>query len=228
MSSLLTSSRGPSHRCRVRAGDTIEFAAYAVRGSLAWALRWTPLLVWFCATVVLMAALAVGHQFSLAALDRRGAQLSAGLAQILPEASGWTAIHVLYSECRCSQRIVDHLRASERPADLHELVMLVGDDREQALASGLTARGFTVASLSPDQLASRFGIEGAPTFALVDPTRTVRYLGGYTLRQQGPDIRDRAIVRAIRAGDDVADLPVFGCAVSRRLRAFFDPFSVRR
>jgi hypothetical protein len=185
-------------------------------------------LIWFCATVVLMAALAVGHQFSLAALDRGGARLSAGFTEILPDASGWTAIHVLYGGCRCSQRIVDHLLASPRPADLHELVMLVGADRDQAIAGGLAARGFSVAWLSPDQLASRFGIEGAPTFALVDPTRTVRYLGGYTLRQQGPDIRDLAIVRAIRAGDDVADLPVFGCAVSRRLRAFFDPFSVRR
>lgn len=191
-------------------------------------LRWTPLTLWFCAMVVLMATLAISHEFSLAALDRRDARLSAGLAGIMPDAHGWTSVHVLYSECRCSQRIFAHLRASQRPAHLREIVLLVTADRDQALAAGLSARGFTVVSLAPEQLAARFGIESAPTFALVDPAGSVRYLGGYTLRQQGPDIRDLAIVRKIRAGQEVSDLPVFGCAVSRRLKAFFEPFAIRR
>jgi hypothetical protein len=190
--------------------------------------RWTPLTIWFSGIVVLMAALAIGHQYALAPLDRRDARLSAGLAQLLSDARGWAAIHVLYTECRCSQRIFAHLRTSRRPADLHELVLLVGDDRDRAIATPLAARGFELVSVAAETLAARFGIEGAPTFVLVDPARSVRYLGGYTRRQQGPDIRDLAIVRQVRQGDELPDLPVFGCAVSQRLKAVFDPFAIRR
>lgn len=203
--------------------------ACAVRGSLGFVGRWTPLALWFCGILVLMAGLAIGHWFSLAPLDRGNSRLAAGLAELLPAGRGrWASIHVLYAECRCSQRIFEHLRASDRPRDLHEIVLLVGDDRDRAIATRLAERGFEVVSIAAETLAARFGIEGAPTFVLIDPERTVRYIGGYTLRQQGPDIRDLAIVREIRHGDDVADLPVFGCAVSQRLKAVFDPFAIKR
>jgi hypothetical protein len=186
-------------------------------------------MIWFCGIVVLMAALAIGHLFSLAPLGRRDSRLAAGLAELLPnQRGGWASIHVLYAECRCSQRIFEHLRASERPTDLREVVLLVGADRGQPIATQLVERGFEVVSIAAEALDARFGIEGAPTFVLVDPARTVRYIGGYTIRQQGPDIRDLAIVREIRQGDEVADLPVFGCAVSQRLRAIFNPFAIRR
>ena len=251
MRSLLTTSRDPFHGCRVTDGTARGVTAYALRGALGFVGRWTPLTIWFCGIVVLMAGLAIGHWFSLAPLDRRDSRLAAGLAALLPdERGGWAAIHVLYTECRCSQRIVEHLRTSQRPPDLHEVVLLVGvearasarerteeargsererkDDRERALASSLAERGFEVVSIGAEMLDARFGIEGAPTFVLVDPARRVRYSGGYTIRQQGPDIRDLAIVREIRQGDEVADLPVFGCAVSERLKAVFDPFAIRR
>lgn len=203
--------------------------ASALRGTLGFVGRWTPLTIWFCGIVVLMAGLALGHWFSLAPLDRRGARLAAGLAELLPAGrGGWASIHVLYAQCRCSQRIVEHLRTSDRPRELHEVVLLVGEDRDHAIASRLAEPGFEVVSIAAETLAARFGIEGAPTFVLVDPARSVRYIGGYTIRQQGPDIRDLAIVREIRHGDRVADLPVFGCAVSQRLKAVFDPFAMRR
>jgi hypothetical protein len=190
--------------------------------------RWTAIMLWFCGIVVLMSALAISHWFSLPRLARRDSRLAAGLAELLPnDRGGWASIHVLYTECRCSRRIFEHLRTSDRPRDLHEIVLLVGDDHD-AIATQLSQRGFQVVSIPAEKLDARFGIEGAPTFVLVDPARDVRYSGGYTTRQQGPNIRDLAIVNEIRHGDEVADLPVFGCAISERLKAVFDPFATRR
>jgi hypothetical protein len=190
--------------------------------------RWTPIALWFFGIVVLMAALAISHLFSLPRLARRDSRLAAGLAELLPsDRGGWASIHVLYTECRCSQRIFQHLRTSGRPRDLREIVLLVGDDRD-AIGTPLARRGFEVVSIGAEKLDARFGIEGAPAFVLVDPARNVRYSGGYTTRQQGPNIRDLAIVNEVRQGDEVADLPVFGCAISERLKAVFDPFATRR
>lgn len=204
------------------------FKAFALRGSLGFVSRWTPITLWFCGVVVLMAALAINHLFSLPGPARRDSKLAAGLAELLPDdRGGWASIHVLYTECRCSQRIFEHLRTSDRPRGLHEIVLLVGDDRD-AIAPQLVQRGFEVVSIAEDKLDARFGIEGAPAFVLVDPARNVRYSGGYTSRKQGPDISDLAIVREIREGGEVADLPLFGCAVSQRLKALLDPFAIRR
>ena len=187
------------------------------------------LALWFVGVVVLMATLALGHQFALAALDRQHPALTAGLARLLRHgAGGWAAVHVLYGRCRCSQRIAEHLRASQRPEDLRELVLLVGDEHDDVTGARLAERGFEVVPVAAEALATRFGIEGAPAFVLIDPARRVRYLGGYTARKQGPDIRDLAIVREARQGVRVLDLPVFGCAVSQRLQALFEPFAQRR
>jgi hypothetical protein len=226
--SRLTRSLNPPHCLRVTDTTARGLRAFAVRGSLGLVGRWTPITIWFCGVVVLMAALAISHLFSLPRLARRDSRLAAGLAELLPnDRDGWASIHVLYTECRCSQRIFEHLRTSERPQDLHEIVLLVGEDHD-AIATRLGQRGFEVVSIAPEKLDARFGIEGAPAFVLVDPARNVRYSGGYTTRQQGPNISDLAIVREIRQGDEVADLPVFGCAISQRLKAVFDPFATRR
>ena len=51
----------------------------------------------------------------------------------------------------------------------------------------------------------------------------VRYAGGYTERKQALFPRDREIVAALRAGDEVTPLPVFGCAVSNELKRTINP-----
>ena len=189
-------------------------------------LRHLPLIIWFFAVAALMAALAIGHWIALPHPDPRDARLAAGVAELVRGAPGWSAVHVLYTECRCSQRIVDHLLASERPGDVRETVVLVGDDA--SMAARLAARGYRVVPTAPEALTARYGIEGAPVLIVVDPERAIRYVGGYTRRQQGPDISDLSILRDLRAGAATDDLPVFGCAVSQRLKGLADPLAIKR
>jgi hypothetical protein len=68
----------------------------------------------------------------------------------------WSAVHVLYAECRCSRRILEHLARSERPAQAQEKLLLVGDSKQQADARTLLdPRQFCVSGTTPDALLER-------------------------------------------------------------------------
>ena len=172
------------------------------------------LVAWAIAMLVLGAGLLVRHAVALPA-PVAGRALSASLSAMRPPNAQhrWLVIHTLYAECRCSQRIVDHLIASTRPAGWRELVLWVGDKEP---SPQLTAR-FDVKRWSNEDLA-RVGIEAAPSFAVLDPSNHLLYAGGYTDRKQGPNIDDLRIFEELEQSRTVAPHPVFGCAVSARLR----------
>lgn len=138
--------------------------------------------------------------------------------------TGWVAVHVLYAECRCSQRIFDHLLASTRPPGVKEKVLLVGEAED--FAARARARGIAVVSVTPRELAEHYRIESAPLLLVVDPDGAVRYAGGYTERKQGPEIEDIALIERVLREETTTPLPLFGCAVSERLRAILDPLGI--
>jgi hypothetical protein len=173
------------------------------------------LAVWFAGMLVIGAGLLSRHLVALPA-PAKNAKLSASIGELRrPETrSAWLAVHVLYSECRCSQRIVEHLLSSARPRDWAEVVLWVGQrEPDPRLVQRFDLRRVADADLA------RMGIEATPLLIAVDPNGLVRYAGGYTDRKQGPVIDDARILEGSRRPDVVASLPVFGCAVSDRLRA---------
>ena len=160
------------------------------------------LALWFAAMVFLGAGLLARHLLAMPAPRP---------AVALARPGKWVAVHALYGECRCSQRIADHLETSERPAGWTEIVLWVGTDPPKKLSER-----FEVRTVTPTELAA-LGIEAAPSMAVIDPSGTTRYAGGYTERKQGPVIDDVRIMREAQH-QDVKALPVFGCAVSNRLQ----------
>lgn len=190
------------------------------------AARYLPLVLWFVAISAVLSSLAISHWLTLPRPDKHDQRLAAGLAAIADERPGWLAVHALYTDCKCSRRVIDHLTATERPRGIREVVLLVG--RDSALRTRLTERGMHTIELSPEQLFERYGIESAPMFLLVDPARAVRYVGGYTNRKQGPEIMDLAIMQTFLGGGDAAELPLYGCAVSDRLQQLADPMAIKR
>lgn len=139
----------------------------------------------------------------------------------------WAVYHALYGECPCSRKIADTLMDPDRPrpADLDETVLLVGADA--ALKQRVLAAGFAVEELTMEELSPKWGIAAAPLMVVADPAGEVRYVGGYTSRKQGPDVRDLAILEDLRSDAAVVALPLFGCAVSDTLRAMADPLGIR-
>ncbi len=171
-------------------------------------------LTWLVGMLLVGAALLAKHVVALPvpSADDQLARSAASL-RAASDRGQWLAIHVLYAECRCSQRIVHHLVSSARPAGVHELVLWVGN---HAPASELTNR-LRVRSVTASQLA-QMGISAAPLLILLDPEDHLRYVGGYSERKQGPQIDDLRILASARQGRAVAAHPLFGCAVSERLK----------
>ncbi|HLK41165.1 MAG TPA: hypothetical protein VKU41_30650 [Polyangiaceae bacterium] len=172
------------------------------------------LVAWFVAMVAVGSGLLAKHVLALPA-PAVSPKLAASLDALRgPHAqSTWLAVHVLYSECRCSQRIVDHLVSTERPVGWSEIVLWVGNLAPRAELE----QRFDVRRVRSADLAA-YGIEAAPLLVVVDPAGHVRYAGGYTTRKQGPVIDDLRIFDDSRREAVVASLPVFGCAVSDRLK----------
>ncbi|HEX4455940.1 MAG TPA: hypothetical protein VH143_34000 [Kofleriaceae bacterium] len=180
--------------------------------SRAWFGR-AVLIAWFVVVTVGSAGLLARHLLALPA-PAPTSDLGARLLALRGGAPGtWVAVHVLGGDCRCSQRIADHLIASARPAGWAELVLWIGDSPPSGLEQHFDVRRVDAARLAA------LGIEAAPLLVAIAPDGSVRYAGGYTDRKQGPVEHDLEILSAVRASLPPPSLPVFGCATSDRLRA---------
>jgi hypothetical protein len=184
------------------------------------------LALWASAGLAVGATLMISHWAALprpASNRRLGDLIVEG--RVVPKTGRWTALHVLYTSCRCSQRILDHLWSRRAIPGIDERVVLVGPPRSYpALAA---AAGYGVEALTPGELSARYGVAAAPLLVVADPSGRIRYSGGYTERKQGPDIRDGQIIAALMRDDAPAALPLFGCAVSRELQQALDPLRLK-
>jgi len=186
----------------------------------------TVLSVWAPLAFVAIGTLAVGHWWTLPKPDAKDPLVGAAIHERWQGSSRrWVGVHVLFSMCKCSERILHHL-AERRPLpDMTEAVVLVGANDE--FERMIRATGYELEVLTPSQLAQNYHVQSAPMFALMDPSGVLRYLGGYTERKQGPVIQDVTIVERLRSERPVAELPLFGCAVSRSLQALLDPLGIK-
>jgi hypothetical protein len=188
--------------------------------------------VWLVGFVVIGAYLLAPHLLTLPVPEADDVQLQRSVAQRLPSQQGrWLVLHVLDEDCPCSLRVLDHLLGAPRPAGVAERVVWIAgahDPPRAAAIAAIRAHGFDLDVVTPDQLDARYHIQAAPILVVIDPTNTVRYVGGYTPRKQADDVRDGAIIAAVQRGERVKPLPTFGCAVGAALRTTIDPLKIRR
>ncbi len=186
----------------------------------------TVLCVWAPLAFVAIGTLGVGHWWSLPKPDSKDPLVSAAIRdqwQISP--GRWVGVHVLYSMCKCSERIVHHLVERRPMPGMAEVVVLVGANEE--LERMIREGGYQLEVLAPSQLSEKYHIQSAPMLAVMDPSSVLRYLGGYTERKQGLMIADATIIDRLRTERPVVELPLFGCAVSRSLQAMLDPLGIK-
>jgi hypothetical protein len=197
-----------------------------VRRTVALGLR-VALWAWFPAVLIVTATLMASHLLALPQPVRNDPELVAALSGLrAPHTEGrWLAVHVLYAQCRCSQRLIDHLVSRPHPTNVTETVLLVGADAQ--IEQRVRAAGYRLVVVEPAQLTSRYHLSAAPLLAVLDPTRQVRYLGGYTREKQGADPQDTRIIADLMHENTVSELPLLGCAVSKELQAMLDPFGLR-
>ena len=143
------------------------------------------------------------------------------------------AVHIVLGTCGCSGRVLDHLVERGPREGTAERVMLIDDaDMGMPVDAGLRervlARGIPVETLSPQELERRFSIVSAPMLVVMSPSNQLSYVGGYTDRKQSPNIQDAEILDRLALGQTVEPLPLFGCAVSSRLKETLDPLGLKR
>ncbi len=184
------------------------------------------LVVWAVVLSVICTVFMVGHWVTLPVPDVEDEQVQGGLRELVGQSSdSWHLVHVLYSQCRCSQRIFDYLLESERPRGAREVVLLVGP--HESFSRSARARGFSVEHVAPEELKLRYGIESAPLLLILSPDGAVRYSGGYTARKQGIDYRDITLLAELQARGDADRLPLYGCGTSRELQSYLDPIGLK-
>ena len=189
------------------------------------------LIAWVAACVVLGCYLLATHLLTLPAPAPADPVLHHGITahRRTEQRERWLVLHVVYDECKCSQRVLDHLLADRRPPGLAERVVLVTEHRDAsaALIAAIPAHGFELDVVTPEQLVAEYHIEAAPLLVIVDPQDAVRYVGGYTPRKQAADVRDLAVIAAVQRGETVEPLPTFGCAIGAALSSRLDPLGIR-
>jgi hypothetical protein len=188
--------------------------------------------VWGGLGLATSATLLAVHEYALPAPSPTDPQLGLAMAALHAEAptAQATALHVLYVQCRCSQRILEHLVERKALPLVHETVALV--DSEQAtdtdhIASKLSASGFEVQRLTPASLKERYSSIAAPLLVVANGQDKLTYIGGYAEHKQSLDMRDVKIIDAARMGQDIDALPVLGCAVSASLQKLMDPLGLK-
>jgi hypothetical protein len=138
----------------------------------------------------------------------------------------WLALHVLYGECGCSQRVLAKLLMRPPVREVTERIVYIGaaDTRTESRARAL---GYAFDQVTREQLVERYHLESAPLLVVADPGGRIRYVGGYTDRKQGDFVRDADVLSRLVEGREVEALPTFGCAVSEKLQSAVDPLRLR-
>jgi len=193
---------------------------------------WLTVAGWALICTLISASLLIDHLISLPAPAAADPEFQHLLARQRPAAARgrWWLVHVIADGCGCSRRVVDHLIADRRPADLAERVVFVTEHARDATPTlaELALAGFAIDVVRPDELVARYGVEAAPLLIAIAPDGALRYVGGYTRRKQAADLHDLDILAALRRGEPVEPYPAFGCAVGDALRSKLDPLGIKR
>lgn len=181
------------------------------------------LALWAIAMMVVLASLSLRHVAALPAPDD-ATRLSTALLHLRHGSSRKFVVHVIYSECSCSRSLFAHLMARGPFADSEELVLFTGTD--PAKRDSAVRAGFAFIEVTASELVSRFGLEAAPVMVEFDKAGQLRYAGGYYTHPAAITPVDERVHTQLALGTDVDPLPIFGCAVSPRLRKSLDPLGL--
>lgn len=177
------------------------------------------LALWALAGVAGLGTLAVSHTVALPPPDEE-ARLTAALMALRTRPAQPLVVDVVAAGCSCTDRLIKHLLARGPAPGAEELLLYVGDD--PALRAAFTARGFGFATVSPDDLAPRFDLDAAPVLLTFDRSGRLDYVGGYFDNPSALSPLDERVL----AGAVTTPLPVYGCAVSPRLKKAVDPLGI--
>jgi hypothetical protein len=178
---------------------------------------------WIVIMIVLVASLALKHNAALAQpSDER--LLTNAMLKLRKHPERNFVVHVIYSECSCSRALLEHLINRHPFKNSEELILFVGVN--SARRESARQAGFEFGTISAADLVSRFGLEAAPILTIFDSAGRLRYAGGYYDHPAEINPVDEKIYKQFEIGTVIESLPIFGCAVSPRLKKTLDPLNL--
>lgn len=187
------------------------------------------LFLWMGAVSVAMASLLGSHLVALPKPPTHDARLSSSLQTLQAQALGsqkpWLGVHILMEGCGCSKRVFEHLLGRRAQLGIREKILYVG--QEASVEAQAREAGFEFQYVTAEDLDGSFNVESSPLLLVTDPQGRVAYSGGYSQRKNIPPYIDEQIIASLREGKSLAGLPVFGCAVSKRLQKAIDPLGIK-
>src|SRR5262245_57748535 len=78
-----------------------------------------------------------------------GPQRSAVAHRRSTQEGRWLAVHILDQECKCSQRVLDHLLAAPRPRAVVERVVLIATEVSPERIAAIQGHGFDLDIVTP-------------------------------------------------------------------------------
>lgn len=133
-------------------------------------------------------------------------------------------VHVIYAHCSCTERLFKHLMERRALAGLDEEILFVGEDA--AKKARARSAGFRFATVTPDELDKRFGLQAAPVLFAFTRDGKLAYAGGYFDKPSAVWALDERIISEVERGEAAEPLPVYGCAVSPELQKSVDPLGI--
>lgn len=148
-----------------------------------------------------------------------------GLAAVSGQ-NQWAMTHVLGEGCKCSHQVYLYLLRRGPQVGVQETVIVLGEMNEEKVQ--LRARGFAVDERSPAALSTERAV-GVPFLLIHSDKGDTVYAGGYatSVIRESTALLDLDILESLRGGKMMAELPVFGCAVSQKMKNLIDPFRLK-
>ena len=179
--------------------------------------------IWATVCVFALASLSVNHMFPMPAPKLHAVDALARELGSLRRTDKPLTVHVIAADCSCTDSLVTHLFDTGAATQREELILYVGVDPERAQLA--RAAGYRFLEIQHSDLVS-MGLEAAPVLAIFSDQGDARYLGGYYDHPAAVFPKDTWVESELMTGVDPEPLPIYGCAVSSRLRGMLDPLGI--
>lgn len=141
--------------------------------------------------------------------------------------SQWRLIHLLGGECKCSEYITDYLVSRKPQANVLEKIVIFDDLK--MFAPRLKRAGYEVEVQDYSQMKIEDAPVGIPLLLVVSPAGRVVYEGGYSDQMINPttEFQDLNKLKDATNNREVASLPAYGCAISKKYKKWLDPMGLK-
>jgi len=179
--------------------------------------------IWAAGMLLAISTIALPHMAPMPGASR-AARTTQALLALRRDPRREFIVHVIAAHCSCTDRLFAHLVQRGPFADADEVIVFAGEDAAKQAAA--MRAGFRYVNVDAEALARRFLLESAPVMFAFDAHGALRYAGGYFNHPSARSALDEGIREQVRRGASPEPLPVYGCAVSARLRESVDPLGI--